>query len=127
MKRAYLPPLAVLAALLAFGLWNSHTMTVSTQRWRNQLQQTAALAQAGDWPAAVDTLRESYQDWSGLQTYLHIVSRHDALDDAEAMYQRALSFGVTREDSEFQAELSDLWDQLRLLAEMERLDVKNVL
>ena len=127
MKRAYLPPLAVLAALLAFGLWNSRTMTVNTQRWRDQLQQTSALAQAGDWSAAVDALRESYQDWSGRQTYLHIVSRHDALDDAEAMYQRAMSFGTAREDSEFLAELSDLRDQLRLLAEMERLDVKNVL
>ena len=75
----------------------------------------------------MDALRKSYQDWSSLQTYLHIVSRHDALDDAEAMYQRALSFGVAREDSEFQAEVSDLRDQLRLLAEMERLNVKNVL
>ena len=127
MKRAYVPPLAVLSILLALCLWNGHKMTESTQRWRDQLQQTAALAQAGDWPAAVDALRKSYQDWSGSQTYLHIVSRHDALDDAEAMYQRALSFGVAREDSEFQAEVSDLRDQLRLLAEMERLNVKNLL
>ena len=49
------------------------------------------------------------------------------MDDAEAMYRRAMAFADTRELSEFRAELSDLRDQLRLLAEMERLNLKNVL
>ena len=49
------------------------------------------------------------------------------MDDAEAMYRRAMAFAATRELTEFRAELSDLRDQLRLLAEVERLDVKNVL
>ena len=34
---------------------------------------------------------------------------------------------ATRELTEFRAEISDLRDQLRLLAETERLDIKNVL
>ena len=58
---------------------------------------------------------------------LHIVARHDTVDDAEAMYRRALAFAATRELTEFRAEISDLRDQLRLLAETERLDIKNVL
>ena len=49
------------------------------------------------------------------------------VDDAEAMYRRALAFAATRELTEFRAEISDLRDQLRLLAETERLDIKNVL
>lgn len=39
----------------------------------------------------------------------------------------ALAFAATRELTEFRAEISDLRDQLRLLAETERLDIKNVL
>mgnify|MGYP000550889037 CR=1 FL=1 len=73
------------------------------------------------------TLRGSYDDWSHSQTYLHIVSHHDAVDDAEAMYRRAIAFGETEELSEFHAELSDLRDQLRLIAEMEALNIRNVL
>ena len=125
--KAYLLPAAILAAILGFSLWNGAQMSSSTARWQDQLQQADALAQAGAWEEAAGTLAESYADWSGYQTYLHIVAKHDAVDDAEAMYRRAAAFAATRETSEFRAEVSDLRDQLRLLAEMERLDIKNVL
>lgn len=43
------------------------------------------------------------------------------------MYRRTIAFGETEELSEFHAELSDLRDQLRLIAEMEALNIRNVL
>ncbi|WP_295580777.1 DUF4363 family protein [uncultured Oscillibacter sp.] len=127
MKKAYLPPLLVLGAILAFCLWNGAAMKTETARWQSQLQQVDALAQAGNWASAVEVLTDSYQDWAARQTYLHVVSAHDAVDDAEAMYRRAMAFAAAREPSEFRAEVSDLRDQLRLLAEMERFSVRNVL
>lgn len=127
MKRAYLLPLAVLAAILTFSLWNSANMTAQTDRWRQELRQVDALVQTASWPQAASALRDSYKDWTDHQTYLHIVSHHDAVDDAEAMYRRAQAFAATRETSELRAELSDLMDQLRLLSEMEQFNVKNVL
>lgn len=123
----YFPAAAVLLVILAFSLWTGQNMTAQTDRWRNQLQQVDALAQTGDWGDAMDVLVESYDDWCAQQTWLHIVTEHDAVDDAEAMYRRAMAFASTEELSEFRAELSDLRDQLRLLAEMERLNIKNVL
>ena len=127
MKRDMLPPLAVLVVILAFALWNSAAITNHTQRWRDQLQQVEELAAAENWRSAADALAESYKDWSGSQGYLHIVSGHDAVDDAEAMYRRAAAFAAAQEPSELRAELADLNDQLRLLAEMERFSIKNVL
>ncbi len=127
MKKAFLPPVAVLAAVLAFSLWNSRSMTAKTDRWREQLQQADVLVQAENWPDTESALAKSYKDWSQCQTYLHIVSEHDAVDDAEAMYRRAMAFAAAQEPSELRAELADLRDQLRLLAEMERFSVKNVL
>ena len=121
--RAYGISVGILAAILVFSLWNSSYMTASTVRWREQLQQADAQAQSEAWTEAVDTLAGSYDDWSESQTYLHIVARHDTVDDAEAMYRRALAFAATRELTEFRAEISDLRDQLRLLAETERLDM----
>ena len=123
----YLPSVAVLAAILAFSLWNDVHMSSETSRWRSQLDQADAFVQENRWEDAQAKLAESYEDWSSRQTYLHIVSEHDAVDDAEALYRRAMAFADTRELSEFRAELSDLRDQLRLLAEMERLNLKNVL
>ena len=119
--------IVILAAVLAFCLWNGAAMTADTARWRDQLLHTDALAQSEDWAAAAEALAERYRDWAQSQTYLHIVARHDAVDDAEAMYRRAAAFAATRELTEFRAEIADLRDQLRLLAEMERLDIKNVL
>ena len=127
MKRDMLPPLAVLVVILAFALWNSAVITGHTQRWRDQLQQAEALALDENWQAAGDALAKSYEDWSERQVFLHIVSEHEAVDDAEAMYRRAMAFAAEQESSEFRAELADLQDQLRLLAEMERFSLKNVL
>lgn len=127
MKKAILPPIAVLTAILAFSLWNSHSMTQKTNHWRSQLRQAEAWALAENWSAAEAALTESYDAWSSCQTYLHIVSEHDAVDDAEAMYRRAMAFAVSQEPSEFHAEIADLQDQLCLLAEMERFSIKNVL
>ena len=125
--KAYALPAAILAGILSFALWNGANMTDLTVRWLDQLQQVDALAQSEDWTGALEALSDSYDDWSEHQTYLHIVAEHDTVDDAEAMYRRAMAFAATRELTEFRAELSDLRDQLRLLTEMERLDIKNVL
>jgi hypothetical protein len=95
--------------------------------WDAQLESAASLAADGDWSGAEAALQESYGDWTRRQTWLHIVIKHDAVDGAEAMYRRAFAFVSAKEPSEFQAEAADLRSQIRLLAEMERISVKNVL
>ena len=120
-------PLVILAAVLGFALWNGASMSADTARWQEQLQQADALAQSEDWSAATSALAESYADWTTSQTYLHIVAEHDTVDDAEAMYRRALAFAAGQEPDELRAEIAGLRDQLRLLAELERLDIRNIL
>ena len=127
MKRAYLPPLLLLAVLLTLSLWNGHHITRETERWRDQLAQAEALGREEAWPEALSVLEDSYRDWQRPQTYLHIVMEHDVLDDAEAMYHRAAAFARAEESSEFQAEIEHLRHQLLLMAEIERFSIKNVL
>ena len=127
MKKSLAVPLAVLGVILAFALWNSRCVTAETDHWREQLRQAELLSQAGEWERAAAAPSDSYGDWAARQTYLHIVAEHDAIDGAESMYRRAMAFAATEELSEFRAELADLRDQLRLLAEMERFSIGNVL
>lgn len=127
IHRGLFLPVAVLAAMLAFSLWNSAVMSAHVQRWQAQVDEANRMAQAGDWTEAAEILTAAYDDWSQQQTYLHTVTQHDAVDDAEAMYQRAMAFAACREVSEFRAEAADLQDQLRLLAEMERFSLENIL
>lgn len=127
MKKGLLLPAALLAAILAFCLWNSAAMAAHTGRWRVQLEEADRLVRLEDWEGAAAAIRAGYADWTGRQTYLHCVTGHDAVDDAEAMYHRCLAFAEREEDSELRAELADLRDQLRLLAEMEEFSLRNVL
>ena len=120
-------PAAVLAAILALSLWNGAAMAADTARWQAHLEQVNALIDAESWPAIQQLLAESYADWSARQTYLHIVTEHDAVDDAESMFRRCMAFAAAREPSELRAETADLRDQLRLLAEMEQFSLGNIL
>ena len=125
--KAYFLSVLTLLAVLSLALWNSASMAGRTQRWQGQLDQVEALATDGAWEEAYQALEESYGDWSSGQAYLHIVSHHDVLDEAEAMYRRAAVFICLQEESSLLGELSDLRHQLRLLSEMEQLSIKNVL
>lgn len=127
MKKGLLIPAAVLAAILAFCLWNGAAMAGRTARWRERLDEADRLAQSGDWEAAAAAIEEGYAGWTDRQTWLHCVTGHDAVDSAEAMYHRAMAFAESREESDFRAELADLRQQLRLLAEMEEFSLRNVL
>lgn len=125
--KAYFLSVLTLLAVLSLALWNSASMAGRTQRWQGQLDQVEALATDGAWEEAYQALEESYGDWSSSQAYLHIVSHHDVLDEAEAMYRRAAVFICLQEESSLLGELSDLRHQLLLLSEMEQLSIKNVL
>ena len=122
-----LPPVLILLVMVSFSLWNSAAMAHSVENWCSQLDQAASLAGEEKWDGAAKALEESYRDWLRHQTYLRIVSAHDAVDSAEAMYCRAMAFAKTQEPSEFSAELAGLISQLHLLAEMEQLSVRNIL
>lgn len=126
MKK-YALPLGVLAGILILSLWNGAAMARVTEGLCTSLAQCSDLGQAEQWDQAAQILENAYQDWSGHQVYLHIVLEHDAVDGAEAMFRRAMSFAKTQEPSEFHAELAGLISQLRLLAEMERLSIQNIL
>ena len=126
MKK-WMLPLGVLAAVRVLAAWNDAAMEHLTQRLCRELTQCAALGGAEDWDGASAALKDCYQDWTDHQAYLHIVLQHDAVDGAEAMFRRAEAFAETEEISEFRAELAGLISQLRLLAEMEHLSIKNIL
>ena len=122
-----LPPVLMLAGVLAFCLWTGARVGADSQRWRQPLEQSSEAALAGDWDAAGDLLAASYDDWRTRQLFLHIVVQHQVVEDAEAMYRRAASFLDGQETEEFRAELADLIHQLLALEEQEQLSWGNVL
>ena len=127
MKKALLAPAATLVLLFSLSLLNGATIQKETARWSSQLQQAVHFIQSENWNAIETAIQTSYEDWRVKQTYLHIVLEHEAIDNAEAMYQRAFAFTSAKDSQELQAELANLLHQLTLLSEMEQLSIKNIL
>ncbi len=120
-------PAVLLGSILAFSLWNGRAIDGDVSRWRDQLAQADALAQAGDWSRASALLEDSYGDWSARQTYLHTVSSHKELDSAGSLYQRCMALSSARELPEFRAAVAELREQLLVLSEMEEVSIRNIL
>ena len=128
-------PLFILILIPAFCLRNSRYISDQTRSWLNQIQIVEDLSGQGDFSAAFDTLSDSYQDWLTARTYLHIVCRHDAVDNAEELYRRCLYLAApdnnnnnnNQTNAGFLAELSGLRGQLEELAETERFSIGNIL
>ena len=120
-------PCAVLAVILALCVGNAIWQNEKCQSWTGQLSTIDALAADDQWDNAAQALSALYKDWQSAQTWLHITVEHEELDDAETLFCCSMVLAEEQDSVEFRAHLADLRSQLQLLAEMERVSVKNVL
>ena len=139
--RDCLPAAAVLLALLAFTLWYAHALSVHAERWTGQLDTVERYARAGEWDAARSALEESRADWTAVRPYLQAASRHDAVDQADALYGRCTALAETGAEAGEEAgtdaeigidksllpDLAELRRALADLADMEKLCLRNIL
>lgn len=126
MKSIYLP-ISVLALVVALSLWNGAAIGDYTEQWISGTERSENAAAEGDWDTALAELEAVYDHWNTKQTYLHIVEVHGELDAAEASFQRALACADTQDETEFRCEIRELLSQFRLLAEMEQVNIRNIL
>ena len=117
----------VLCAILGFSLWNGYAISRSVTRWTIPLTEAGAAAAKEDWDAAEAAMQESYQDWQQYQTWLHVAFQHSQAENIEDLYRRTFAFLQFREEAEFQSELAGLRNQLRQLAESERISLGNIM
>ena len=80
-----------------------------------------------NWEAAEMRLEELYGRWQRQGLWLHITTEHDALNEAEGLFRRALVLAEEEDSVEFRAHIADLRSALQLLCEMEQVRVENVL
>ena len=127
MKRGFRIPLAVFAALLLASLWNAHIMSEYSERLLARLDLAEEQARAGEWTNAAGTMEEGYREWHAQRTFLHVVSRHDASNGADALYRRCILFARAGDEISFLTELEILREQLETLTEMEQFSIGNIL
>ena len=124
MKSAWLPCI-LLTSLFIICLWNSHMMSRYSQQLQQQLQTVKECLAQQQWEQAKQQLDEYTTLWEKRQLYLHIITEHEEIDQAEDLLVSLYAFIQYEELPESMSELAYLNNQLRLLAEMQELNWGN--
>lgn len=117
----------LLLLILALSFWNASAVTRMTDRWRDQITQATTLAKENRWEEAAEAIKKSHRDWSSRQQYLHVILKHDVIEEAQMMYHRTIAFAQTKADAEFLAEAESLSALLKILAETEQFSLNNLM
>lgn len=120
-------PCFLLLLLLVLALGNSVWLSRRCDSWLTALDRVDHAAQQENWDDARQQLEALYQDWNSVQTWLHVIITHEELNTAQSLFCTVLVLGEEEDDVEFRAHVAELRSQLQLLAEMERVSIKNVL
>ena len=125
--RALVVPLLLLIAMFSAALYNSALITRQTDRWLKELDTIDQAVEEKNWSSAMKQLQKTCDNWHSHQTYLHIVSRHNELDEADSLFSQLIVLCDEENTAETRLHLADLRAQLKLLAEMEQLTIANIL
>ena len=125
--KSFVIPAAVLTALLGLSLWNGWWLTQRCGDWDAELSAIDELVLQESWDTAEERLEGLYGRWQQRGLWLHVTMEHDALNEAEGLFCRALVLAEEEDSVEFRAHIAELRSALQLLAEMEQVRVENVL
>ncbi|MBQ3134352.1 MAG: DUF4363 family protein [Oscillospiraceae bacterium] len=126
MKRLIIAA-ALLLAVLGATIANSRYLTGMTDGFCRQLTQSAELAAADNWPQALEKTEQTLSAWESHDFYLHTLLRHTDIDAIRLTFHEVVEYLKLEEPDQYTAANAKLITQLELLAEAERLDLKNVL
>ena len=88
MKRFLIVPSLVLAVLLALCILNAAALNRRTNRWMDQADRIAQLAEQERWDMAREAMDDLSADWESAQDFLHVVIHHETLDAAQVTLTR---------------------------------------
>ena len=122
----FLIPAAALALLFSLSLWNAKRIEEEIKPWCTEIETAAAEAERGNWDTAEHSVRTVCKQWNARNPSYHIVTAHDELDTADALFTRMEAFAAGQDEAEFCAEAAELVTQLRVISEMQKLTVRNI-
>lgn len=126
MKRLWIAT-ALLLAVFAATLVNSHYLKGYATQLTGLLTQAEAKAEGGDWSGADALTREALRLWEGNDLYLYTMLRHADTDLVYTGFKEVGEFIQCQEGGEYSAANARLIAQIELLYEMEQFTLKNLL
>lgn len=126
MKRLIVAALLLLAVLGATAA-NSRYLTGMTDDLCQQLSRAANFASKDNWPRALELTEQTLANWEEHDFYLHSLLRHMDIDSIRMTFHEVVEYLLLAEPDQYTAANARLITQLKLLAEAEQLNLKNIL
>ena len=126
MKRIWIC-LAILALVFGAALLNSWYLDSLTEQMARTLEQAQSLAETENWEGGQQLTGQALQQWEQASGYLYIVLRHSDSDEVAAGFREVQQLLEWKEEAEYTSANARLIEELRLLADMEQFNLRNLL
>lgn len=126
MKRLWFAA-AILLAMLGSTLGNSFYLNQLIDNYEQHLTSAHQSALQGSWDSAAQLTRQVEEDWQEHDFYLHVMLPHKDIDAIHLTFREVREYLELEETDQYTAANAKLMAQLGLLAEMEQLNIKNIL
>lgn len=126
MKRLWISA-AILLTMLGATLGNSWYLNRLIAEFDRELTRAHQLSVQNDWSAARQITEQVADHWQKHDFYFHVMLPHEDIDDIHLTFQEVEEYLELEEADQYNAASAKLITQLGLLAEMEQLNVKNIL
>jgi len=126
MKRLWIS-VAILLVMLGATLGNSWYLNNLISDFSHKLTSAHQLTSRDNWESARQLTEQVAGHWQEHDFYLHVMLPHRDIDDIHLTFQEVEEYLELEEADQYNAANAKLIAQLGLLAEMEQLNLKNIL
>lgn len=126
MKRLWIS-VVILLAMLGSTLGNSWYLNRLISDFEQKLTAAHELSARGNWDTSRTITQQVLDHWQEHDFYFHIMLPHRDIDEIHLTFCEVQEYLNLEEPDQYNAANAKLIAQLGLLAEMERLNLKNVL
>ena len=97
MRTSVWVALALLALVIAFGLWDTMTMREQSERYISAAEELLVLTQDGQWQRADEAAAAYRERWKATNAWMQVLVVHEELD-AVSMALRRIHAGIEAQD-----------------------------
>lgn len=126
MKRLWIS-VVILLTMLVSTLGNSWYLNNLISDFEQKLTAAHELSAHDNWDTSRQITEQVVEHWQEHDFYLHVMLPHRDIDDIHLTFREVQEYLKLEETDQYNAANAKLIAQLGLLAEMERLNWKNIL
>ncbi len=119
--------LLILSLILALCLCSAFATSSAVAKTQALLEDALTEGRAGDFGAALESLRAASRFWESRQTYFGTVLRHDAVDSVMAEFVQLEVYAQLQDQDDFLSEGAALLTELDHITQMEWPLLHNIL